>query len=280
MSSSRRLLPDFRRPPVIEVLLSVQFDPIEALQGPHLGLLWQKFRARYPRIEQHAPISPRLERFGEALASTPTARIEMVDKPPLPRSWFLNEVGTELIQIQEDRFVHNWRKRGEDDEYPRFEHIRDQFSEQLDVFCSFIAQEELGKFVPNQCEVTYVNHIVAGDGWEKHGELGKVFTVWKEGYSDDFLSEPETAEISVRYVIYNETNEPIGRLYVISKPGFSTTDKKPILRLELSARGKPEDDSVASVLSFMELGREHIVRAFASITTKKMHKVWGRYDAQ
>jgi hypothetical protein len=42
----------------------------------------------------------------------------------MPRFWFVNEVGTELLQFQLDRFVHNWRKTGEGIEYPRYERIR------------------------------------------------------------------------------------------------------------------------------------------------------------
>ena len=31
---------------------------------------------------------------------------------------------------------------------------------------SFLAEEKLGVIKVNQCEVTYVNHIVSGEGWQ------------------------------------------------------------------------------------------------------------------
>ena len=112
MSAPTPPLPDFERPPVIEVALSVQFKRLEALRSAHLGLLWAKFRPEgFPRTEDHAPLEPAFERFDPNLLRTQLGiEVRASDLPPLPRVWFLNEAGSELIQIQRDRFVHNWRK--------------------------------------------------------------------------------------------------------------------------------------------------------------------------
>jgi hypothetical protein len=40
--------PDFADPPVVEVALSVQFDPLSALRTPQIGLLWAEYRTRFP----------------------------------------------------------------------------------------------------------------------------------------------------------------------------------------------------------------------------------------
>lgn len=277
MSGSRPELPDFTKPPVIEVVLSVQFVRIEALDAPHLGVLWERFRDKYPRTEQHPPIARRNERFDEPGTVPTGVRVEFVEKIEVPRCWFLNSADTELIQVQQDRFIHNWRKVGQEDEYPRFEHIRDQFSSELSVFRDFLSKEELGQFAPDQCEITYINHIVAGEGWETHGELGNVLTVWGPRYSDDVLAAPEATDIGVRYTIYDDAKEQLGRLHITSKSGFNV-DKKPTIRLELTARGRPEGEGTTGVLNFLERGRKHIVRGFASVTTPEMHKIWGRCD--
>ncbi len=49
-------LPDFGEPPLIEVALSVQFDKLDTLQIPQLGLAWQAFRNRFPEDRGAAPI--------------------------------------------------------------------------------------------------------------------------------------------------------------------------------------------------------------------------------
>ena len=61
--------------------------------------------------------------------------------PPLPRCWFLNDTETRLIQLQADRFIHNWRKVTGKEEYPRYEAIRDEFIDRWDEFCMFLGDQ-------------------------------------------------------------------------------------------------------------------------------------------
>lgn len=42
--TSSKTLPDYDRPPVIEVVSGIMFQPIKALAGPYLGVLWEKFK--------------------------------------------------------------------------------------------------------------------------------------------------------------------------------------------------------------------------------------------
>lgn len=276
MSSTRPLLPNFANPPVIEVVLSVQFNPLTELQAPQLGLLWNEFRSRFPKAEQQPPLDSIMEKFGVRGPGKVNVRFEM--GVPVPRCWFLNEAGTELIQVQQDRFVHNWRKVGEEDTYPRYEYIRETLKTELHTFCQFLARERLGQLVPNQCEVTYVNHIVSGEGWEKHGQIGQVVTVWSSHYSDTFLSDPEDVRYAVRYVIPDEAGNPLGRLHLSIEPAYRVKDDKPIFVLELTARGRPTGEGLEGVLRFLDIGREWIVRGFTSITSPTMHKIWERRD--
>ncbi len=133
MRSMDAALPDFADPPVAEVALAVQFEPLANLRIPHLGLLWSDFRDRFPKIEEHPQLGPMMEHFGTKGASTTGVRFEMMTKPPIPRCWFLNDEGTELVQVQQDRFAHNWRKIGEGNEYPRYNHLRETFKNETHI---------------------------------------------------------------------------------------------------------------------------------------------------
>jgi uncharacterized protein (TIGR04255 family) len=270
--------PEFDHPPVIEVALSVQFKRLEHLRSAHLGSFWAKFQHRFPRTEDHAPLEPSFEKFDQS-RNQPKLGVEVraFDVPPLPRAWFLNEGGTELIQIQPDRFVRNWRKVDEQDRYVRYTHIRQRFIEELRDFEQIVRTEQLGELSPNQCEVTYVNHIVPGEGWEKHGELEKVLSVWSGLHSDDFLPMPEGVGMSVHYVIPSE-GQPIGRLHVDLQPAYRVADGKPIYILNLTARGGPINGDMDGAFRFLDIGHEWIVRGFASMTTKHMQKIWRRTD--
>ncbi|MCK4340106.1 MAG: TIGR04255 family protein [Phycisphaerae bacterium] len=278
MSKQRSTLPDFTKPPVVEVALSVQFDALADLGAVQLGLLWSQFRDRFPKVEEHPPLDPSFEQFGVRGSPSSAPRLRILTKPPSARCWFLNEEGTELIQVQSDRFVHNWRKADTSQAYPRYKHVRETFKRELEVFHEFLSSERLGQFKPNQCEVTYVNHILSGAGWENHGQLDKIFTVLTHQYSDTFLSSPEDARIVIDYVIPAPDGTPLGRLHVSAEPACRAADDKPILILKLTARGRLTESGLNGVFSTLDLGREWVVRGFASITEPEMHAIWGRTD--
>lgn len=271
---SQENLPSFERPPVSEVALSVQFDKISGLRSFELSALWKRFAEQFPKVEEHPPLEPVVEQLKLGPQS---GRIEfsVMNLPPVPRYYFISKSGNELIQVQPDRFGHNWRKTGEGDEYPRYEKIRQQFQANLESFCEFLGSERLGRFSPSQVEITYVNHIVSGAGWEQFGEIQKVLNVQSLKYSDGFLGEAETISHFERHIIrYND--KPVGRLHIQAEPAYRVTDGKAILKLEMIARGYPLNGNLEGVLTFLDLGREYIVRGFASITTEEMHTIWGR----
>src|SRR5258708_14323134 len=85
--------PDYERPPVTEVVLSAQFEPLQRLKGPQMGLLWGRFRDRFPNLEQHAPLPPFVEKFGANNIEQLNVRFVLTDLMPTPLPWFLSERG-------------------------------------------------------------------------------------------------------------------------------------------------------------------------------------------
>jgi uncharacterized protein (TIGR04255 family) len=269
-------LPEYEKPPVVEVALSVQFERIEALHTPQLGLVWEAFRERFPKTQEHPPLDPVFEQFGAPGSGKPSATLELLSAFPTPRVWFLAENETELLQVQQDKFVRNWRKRGAAEEYPRYRRLRKSFQEDLEKFCRLVEAQEWGRVEPNQCEVTYVNLIPAGEGWQDHGELERVITVFTSRYSDDWREKLEESAVNVKYVLKDETDVPVGRLHVGAAPVLRLSDKRPAIRLTLTARGKPEGGGIDGVFRFLDRGREAIVRGFTALTTENMHRIWKR----
>ncbi|MEX0938315.1 MAG: TIGR04255 family protein [Pirellulales bacterium] len=274
MMSTDQPLPDFGKPPLNEVVLSVQFEALELLNIPHLGLIWQAFRDRFPKTEEHASLDPVFERFG--LRPTVGPQVQVYSSPPSPRLWFLNKAETELIQVQKDRFIRNWRKKEDNEPYPRYKRLRKFFLEDYEQFIQFVEGQGWGQIVANQCEVSYVNLILCGNGWNDCGEVENVITFISSTYSDSGLGDPEKVIANVSYILQDVSGGFAGRLHVEVKPVLRTTDRKPAIRLSLTARGKPEREGIDGVMRFLDRGREEIVRGFTSITTKSMHKVWDR----
>lgn len=256
--------------------MGVQFEPVERLGGLEIGLLWDReFKRAYPKTEPQAPLDPVVETFGVRPIFQPKVRFELSERPPVPRYWFLNDEGTELVQVQPDRFIHNWRKVTESATYPRYEYIRDQFSASLHKFTTFVEGEKLGQVVPTQCELTYVDHIEQSGVWSQYGQLEEILKVWSGSRSVEFLPEPEDVRMAIRFVIPDESGKPAGRLHVSVEPAMRQ-DETAILLMKLTARGRPIGGTEG--LGFFDLGREWIVRGFAALTTGKMHRVWERVD--
>ena len=269
-------LPDFRKPPLAETVLGLQFEPLAGLTTAHLGLLWQRFRSQLPSIEEHPPLPPVVEKFEPPSPAQVEVNIE--EKPPVPRVWFLNEPKSELVQVQPDRFIHNWRKMEGIEPYPRYEPIRDKFRNEVAVLERFLTDERLGRLVVNQCEVTYVNHIEPSGLWDRHGQLERIFRVWSGLGGGSFLTVPEDAGLRMRFAILDAKGEPIGRLHAAVQPAWKKTDNSPILVLNLTARGRPVGEGIDGAFAFFDLGREWIVKGFADLTTPEMHRAWERID--
>jgi uncharacterized protein (TIGR04255 family) len=270
-------LPYFSDPPLQEVAISAQFEPLQRLVVPEIGRLWQHYGSKYHHVEQHPPLPSKIERIGvrPPLIRKPTLRL--VDGPVLPRVWFLSEDKRELIQIQQDRFIRNWRKLGKDDDYPRYDdHIRPEFLSDLQDFANFVSENSIGDIVPNQCEVTYSNLIVSGECWETHADIGEVFTAWSREYARTSRYELEDARFSIRHLIKAPDGDFLGRLYITTEPTFIDIEGTPGFRLDLVARGRPLSSDLEGIMGFLDLGREHIVRAFADVTRPDLHRVWGR----
>jgi len=269
-------LPDFRKPPLAETVLSLQFEPVAGLTTAHVGLLWARFRDQFPMIEEHPPLPAVFEKFQPP--TPPQVEVSFEEKPPVPRLWFRNEPGSELIQVQSDRLIHNWRKMEGLDPYPRFEPIRDKFRDEVGILEGFLSEEKLGMLVVNQCEVTYVNHIEPASVWERHGEAEKVFVMCSRLGTGSFLTEPEDAAVRMRFVIPGPKGNPIGRLHAVIQPAWKKSDTSPILTLNLTARGLPLGEGTEGAFAFFDLGRNWIVKGFADLTTREMQRMWERID--
>jgi uncharacterized protein (TIGR04255 family) len=281
MPSPRRPddLPDFKRPPITEVVLSLQFASLPKFRSAYVGLLWERFRSEYPNISEQAPLQATFETFGAMPANpSPFLQIETLLSPPMPRFWFEEQDGAHLLQIQQDRILHNWRKRETDQDYPRYETIRDCFELDLEKFLDFLAAEDLGDLRPNQCEVTYINTIDIPGEEDAHRQLQRITPLWTGHFAENYPLETESATVQGRFVLRDAGN-PFGRAYVTFGPAILVAQNRPVIRLEITVRGKPRNESIPEALRLLDEERSIVVRTFAAVTTPEMWEIWGRTDA-
>ena len=266
--------PDYTRPPVIEVVYGIQFDHLEKLQAPLTGVFWQKIRKEYPEIEEMPPLAPVVEQYKEKLGlGQLRVQMQLRESPPLPRIFFIHKTGNWVMQLQNNKFLYNWRKVKEDDIYPRFPIVSAKFFEAWESFREFCKEEELSEPKINQLELTYINHIPFGDKWNELAEIGKIFPDlgWRDSHK--FLPSPESINWTVTFLLPDNQ----GRLRVSLRHGVRDVDNREVLLCELTVRGSPPQVESANIRSWFALGREWIVRGFTDLTSDQAQtKVWGR----
>jgi uncharacterized protein (TIGR04255 family) len=274
MTKVQKNLISYKKPPVIEVVCGILFKPINALLAPHFGLLWEEFKNEYPTCQEASPLAPIIEKFEQA--ETAKLNIELLNAPPLPRIWFIDSKENGIIQVQRDRFLHNWRKIQPDDEYPRYYNVIESFMNYLSRFESFLQKNQLGEIVPLQYELTYVNHVPKGEGWESIKEIGKLFPdfVFRDT-PQRFLPQIEGVNWQTSFALPNR----VGRLHITIRNALHQQTKQPIFSLELTVRGIEADKSSEGMEKWFDTAHEWIVYGFADITDVEVQKkIWKRID--
>ena len=267
VNESQRPLPAFENPPVIETLLGVQFSPIEALSVLHFGIFWNEVRDAYPNHQIKPPLDPAVEDFEPTRAIGLAFGLRVVSEPPL-RCWLIDATSTELLQLQKDRFVRNWRKQKPDHVYPRYEFLKPKFRQDWERFCEFLRGNGIAAPEVNQCEITYVNHIEAGPSVN----IDKVVRFLAPKPSRDFLPDPEMVQLSASFMLPGKS----GRLHIVLQPVIAVPEAKEALQLTLTARGRPASSSLTDILHWFDMGHEWIVRGFTDFTSQEMHRAWRR----
>lgn len=263
-------LPDFGQPPVVEVVLSAGFQPLQALRLVEIIKFWEaRIQAQLPRVEEQGRYEMPLEQFGGGI-QLPSVSWQVLQAPPVPRLWFLNDEGSQLLQIQNDWVARNWRRTGPESQYPRYPDLREAFVHDLRMLAEYVSERDMGELRFTQCEVTYINHIPIGGE-----EAPTVASVLKlvDDPGESFTELPETLRVAASYRIQQE-GTTIGRLHVTAEPATRVTDQQAITVLNITARGVPTGDGIDGVLGFLDVGREWALRAFVGLTRDEMHRRW------
>jgi uncharacterized protein (TIGR04255 family) len=264
-------LPKFAAPPLTEVVLGIEFSPLERWGMPHFGLFWSRIREDYPAWSVKPPLNSQIERFGDEMKQSEPPTFALLLEPEV-RCWFIHQSETRLIQVQKDRFIQNWRKTRPADEYPHYSQLRQEFEQDLGLFCDFVESEQLGKVEIKQCEVSYINHIELEEGWQSLAKMPDVFPCWRGETSGQFLPPPELVGVNVSYLMPGNK----GRLRLSLQPMIRQTDAREILQLTVMARGCPASSATSDILNWLDSGHEWAVKGFTDFTSTRMHDLWQR----
>jgi uncharacterized protein (TIGR04255 family) len=260
---------DFHAPPVVEVVFGVQFEPLPAMRGAHLGLFWQRVRDAFPEARDAPPLPAVLERVGPG-ADVAALQAAFGMMTAVPRAIFLDRNGKELLQVQNGRFHHNWKRLHGGDQYQRYAAIRPAFIKTWDEFRRFLTDEKLGPLRPIQYEMSYVNHVPEGELWDGARGLSGLlpwFAPRNSVVGNSF--EPE-------FALHSPYPVCRGRFHVTGRIGVRPSDEVRVLVLELVVRGAPDRDDDADLMTWMDNARACIVRSFLELTSDNARQHWGQ----
>lgn len=260
----------FERPPVVEVVCGVQFSTKVPLIAAHVGAFWQSIRKDFPRAEQVDPLMAVIEQPISSLLGG-VEQSPMFLESAQVRTWLLAEDGRALIQIQNDRFLYNWKRAEDDDTYPSYDAVIAKFEEYLAAFLKFLDAEKIGQPEYRQFELTYVNIIPPEGGLDLVGNSAMLVDHIRDNAPGRFLPEPEMFKWNTSYLMPND----YGRLHIVAMPAYRRTDQARVFKLELTARGIPSSDP--NMRAWFDVAHEWITSGFADATSPKVQKeIWRR----
>jgi uncharacterized protein (TIGR04255 family) len=270
--------PHFQKPPVVETVLSVQFDRLGEFRTVHFGLLWEMLRDKFPITDELPPLPAIREAPGKRLKLSleHAPQWGLIPQEPLPRVLYRKretDIGPqcrEVIQIQNDRFIHNWaRASAGTQEYPTYRVNRAQFLAAFQQFSQFVSTQKIGEIRPNTLEVTYINRIPLTPGGVEE-LVRRTFPALALQRSDPFLPQVESVVVDQSFPIASAR----GHLHVkISAPVVLRSDEE-VIDFRLTALVAPIDVSGNSLEEALDLAHTWVVNGFRSMTSPEMHAQW------
>lgn len=264
----------FDRPPVVESILGVQFDPIPKFKNAHLGAYWKTLGKDWPQVFDEVPLEPQFERFDLHEGWGRLGFQIKLTRDPSTRLMIRHENNERMIQVQNGRFHYNWLGQP-GQSYPRYRTVKIEFDKLFVQFCEFLENESLTPLRPNQWEVTYVNQIAKGELWNSPSDWPTV--IKSLAVPSDVPNIARLESLGAEW--HFEIPPSRGRLHIHLQHGTKkgkTPNPQEHLVLTLTARGPIQEDIDLS--TGLTLGRDTIVNTFKSVTTDRAHKFWGLHS--
>lgn len=253
-------LPSYVEPPVIEVVAGVQFEGLP-MQMRYFGQFWNELAQEFPITSDEPPLLD--------IGITGGPRLEILTIPPLRRMLLVSSDHRFVLQMQESRFIFNWRKVEDKDEYPRYEKVI--FPKFIDVwgrFASFVTKMGIGRIRPHRYELTYVNHIAPlGSDFAQSLESRVKLFEWSR-VKPSFLFPPTAVNVGWSFLLKNDMGVAQANLSQAKR-----SDGREVLVLGLSCGGAASPRY--SLEEWFAAAHEWIVRGFADLTTPEAQREWG-----
>lgn len=241
----------FAKAPLSEVVCGVEFNAPD-FSSIHFGLYWETIRERFPALPLDKP---------------PIGAIEIMALPSLRRVWFESASRNQLIQLQANRFHYNWKRLVEEDEYPHFDVLYPNFEKEWAVFQEWWIGLDKFPVQPKHYELTYLNQIDVGHGWQSPDDTSEIFSFFNVSFSDE-LPHLLSHDCRMLFSLPNEQGILTVRLNQVNR----LEDNSNVLMLELTARSADCEIPLSRWFSDVHM---FLVKIFVELLSDSAKSNWG-----
>ena len=165
------------------------------------------------------------------------------------RCWFINPDDTQLIQVQNNCFIRNWRTTEQTPDYLHYDVIRPLFERDWSTFLTFLSEEQLAPPTVWQCEVAYVNNLFVVETGEASTTSSIYIQRGKEWSRKDCFLGPRW----FRSPYPNALPKDKENLQFVSQPGIRKSVGTEIIQLTITALGKPVSSRGTDIMQWLNL---------------------------
>jgi len=160
---------DYSAPPVVETVLGIEFSPLPDFGFVSVARTHELWAHEYPHIMEQTALPP-----SRPAAQGAGFELQFGVDAPAPRLWAIAEDQHELVQVQRDRLVLNWRRLDAfPSSYPGFDPLMATYEGLLSRFIGHLGDSLT--LQPLVVEWTYVNSIEP-----KQMAEADAFTMWSD----------------------------------------------------------------------------------------------------
>ncbi|AGA28399.1 TIGR04255 family protein [Singulisphaera acidiphila] len=276
MTANTEPLLRFTNSPLDEFFMGVQFNAIPNFSNGHFGWFWKNYLDHdWTKALDASYLPDAFEHFGQE-RQWAIPGVSLQAHGGADRLQVISADDERVIQIQNTRFLYNWRKRKL--EYPSFVTTYPDFRDKWELFQTFLKDANLGQTTPNQWEICYINSISKGTLWNSPADWSSILPGLLPQDRLAGLVEFENLASEYRYEIPSKR----GRIRIAIQHARSVEHDGPeFLKLQLMARGPivagmPE----WNLDSGLNLGHRVLVETFERISSPEAKSFWGRQEIQ
>jgi uncharacterized protein (TIGR04255 family) len=258
------LAPDYARPPVAETVLGLEFSmepPLRTHEIVESRSLWID---EFPELVEQPELPPT-----RPISQAGQLDFQLTMGHPALRIWMLAPDQHQLLQLQKDRLVLNWRKLDGDAAYPKFDALFEAYEIYLGRFTERFADRTIAPLVS---EWTYLNSIPEADL-----QGARLFETWNDPELQGIGGSPVSSKF--QHVRDIATEDGVRGQVEISAERTSIDGKFGVgLRISAKYFG-PHGDSIDNALARCRAAHDVARAAIEATTTPEAQQKWGRGEA-